>query len=128
MKGRILNPKNPAYHNYGGRGIKICSEWMKGGFAQFLKDMGNRPAGTSLDRIDNNGDYSPENCKWSDDLEQASNRRTSNVLAYAGKCQCLSAWSRELNITRYEIYKGLNKNMTLGEIVQQHQHNKTSAT
>ena len=127
MKGRVLNPKNPAYHNYGGRGIKICSAWTEGGFVQFLKNMGNRPAGMSLDRIDNNSDYSPENCKWSNEIEQAANRRTSNILLYQGRSQCLSAWSRELNITRHEIYKGLNQSMTLEEIVQQHQSNKTSA-
>lgn len=119
MKGRVLNPKNPAYHNYGGRGIKICSAWIKGGFVQFLKDMGERPKDMSLDRIDNNGDYSPKNCKWSSDAEQAANRRTCRILSYQGKQQCLAAWSRELNITRHMISKGLGQGMTLEEIVQQ---------
>jgi hypothetical protein len=127
MKGRILNCKNPAYHNYGGRGIKICDQWIQGGFVQFLEDMGERPEGMSLDRIDNDGDYSPENCKWSNDLEQCNNRRTSRTLSYHGKTQCLAAWSRELNITRHEIYKGLKKNMTLEEIVRQHQNNTVNA-
>ena len=67
-----------------------------------------------------NGYYSPENCKWSSDAEQAANRRTCRILPYQGKLQCLSAWSRELNITRHMISKGLDQGMTLEEIVQQH--------
>jgi hypothetical protein len=75
MKSRVLNPQAHAYEHYGGRGISICQSWMDGGFEQFLKDMGERPPGTSLDRIDVNGNYSPANCKWSTPKEQSNNRR-----------------------------------------------------
>lgn len=73
MRGRCENESSPSYHNYGGRGIKVCARWKT--FALFLADMGVRPAGTWLDRLDNNKDYSKDNCKWSTPKEQAQNRR-----------------------------------------------------
>lgn len=79
MKSRVLNKNAHSYENYGGRGIKICQSWIDGGFEQFLLDMGERPPGTSLDRIDVNADYCPENCKWSTPKEQSNNRRSNNV-------------------------------------------------
>lgn len=73
-KERCFNPNHPWFHNYGGRGIGMCEEW-KNSFETFLKDMGERPPETSLDRIDSNGNYEPGNCKWSTRLEQSQNRR-----------------------------------------------------
>lgn len=118
MKGRVLNPNNPAYHNYGGRGIKICQEWLDEGFVKFLADMGERPPGMSLDRIDTNGDYCPENCRWSTYSEQAQNRRNSKLLSSSNKTQTLAAWARELNLTRYALEKKMREGMTLQEIEQ----------
>ena len=73
MKDRCLNTNHIHYSSYGGRGIKICEEWMD--FKRFFADMGHRPEGKSLDRIDSNGNYEFQNCKWSTPKEQANNTR-----------------------------------------------------
>lgn len=85
MKQRCLNPNFPGYHNYGGRGITICQRWIES-FINFYNDMGKRPTPEhSVERIDNNRGYYPDNCKWGTKLEQIVNRRLKpNTCGYRG--------------------------------------------
>jgi hypothetical protein len=78
--------------------------------------MGERPLGTSLDRIDTDGDYCPENCKWSTPIEQAQNRRNSKLLSLQSRTQTLAAWARELNLSRHVLGKKLQSGTMLEEI------------
>jgi hypothetical protein len=76
MKTRCENPNSTAYKYYGGRGITICKEWLDS-FEAFYRDMGDKPEGLSIDRIDNDGGYSPDNCRWATQSEQCFNQRRS---------------------------------------------------
>lgn len=94
IKYRCSNPKHPSYRYYGGRGIKVCERWMS--FENFFADMGHKPEGRTLDRINVEGDYEPGNCRWSTSAEQARNRRNTRLYTYAGKTMCLKDWIAEI--------------------------------
>jgi|SRR5580692_9707464 hypothetical protein len=99
MIQRCYNASGTGYHKYGGRGIKVCERW-RNSFSAFYEDMGERPSRQhSLDRIDNNSDYEPGNCKWSTAKEQARNRRSSMILEAFGRKQTLAAWGEEFGVT-----------------------------
>lgn len=105
-KGRCTSESNNGFQNYGGRGIKMCQEWIDD-FQAFLSDMGTRPPRTSLDRIDNNKGYSPDNCRWATRKEQNNNQRSNIILTHEGRSQGLSKWADELGIPRKVIYDRL---------------------
>jgi hypothetical protein len=96
MIHRCTNKKNIGFANYGGRGITVCDSWRK--FDGFLRDMGWRPEGTSLDRIDPNGNYEPSNCRWASRIQQANNRRDNFILEMNGERLTLPEWARKTGI------------------------------
>lgn len=102
MLSRCDNPKNSSYPNYGGRGISVCERWRS--FENFLADMGERPEGLSLERLDNDGDYGPENCTWATSVEQATNRRSTRWVILNGERVSLSEAARRLNASNGAFY------------------------
>src|SRR6266404_9444036 len=92
MKTRCLNPNTRYYVNYGGRGIKVCERWLSS-FANFLADMGEKPAGMSLDRIDVNGEYEHANCRWATMEEQRNNARNTPKVTFEGLTLGLAQWA-----------------------------------
>ena len=93
MRDRCDNPNNPQYHRYGGRGISYDPKWHR--FEGFLEDMGVRPAGLSLEREDNSGNYCKENCSWVDKQTQQNNTVRNNYIHHNGKTQTIAQWARE---------------------------------
>jgi hypothetical protein len=89
---RVLGSKSPKYHNYGGRGIRMCERWLNS-FEAFLYDMGPSPKGTSIDRIDNNGNYEPGNCRWATSQEQQRNRRVTVLISIGTLQKTAAEWA-----------------------------------
>ncbi|MEL7495495.1 MAG: hypothetical protein AAGJ95_16245 [Cyanobacteria bacterium J06554_11] len=97
FKQRCFNSNNPEYHNYGGRGITVCDRWLE--FAAFYADMGEPPSAKhSIDRIDNEGNYEPGNCRWATPTEQARNRRVNHAIEYKGETKCMTEWAEHLGM------------------------------
>lgn len=111
-RGRCGNINHHAWEKYGGRGIKFSPEWDD--FNIFLSDMGERPEGTSLDRIDNDGDYCADNCQWANPVEQARNKSNNFLLEYEGRVQCVAAWGRELSIHSSTILNRISRGDSVG--------------
>lgn len=115
MKRRCCVPSDRGFKNYGGRGIQVCHRWRE--FGNFLRDMGVRPSGSSLGRIDNDGPYSPENCRWERSLQQAENRRTTVWVTWKGRRMALSAFVRNHKVPYQRTWKRIKKGWTLGEAI-----------
>lgn len=103
MKQRCLNPNNDAYPNYGARGITVCERWLD--FANFLEDMGERPDGLTIDRIDPEGGYEPGNCRWATMKEQCNNWRRGHqfMVVYKGAEYTLQELADKLGLDRYTL-------------------------
>lgn len=119
MKERCFNKKGNDYKYWGGRGITVCPEWLgKNGFQNFYQDMGDKPEGKSLDRIDNNGNYCPDNCRWATQKQQQNNRRNNRLITYQGKTQTVSQWAEELGSNCNRIYQRLNSGWSVEKTLE----------
>jgi hypothetical protein len=108
MRQRCLNPKSDSYHKYGARGISICERWNV--FENFLSDMGPRPSPRhSIDRIDNNGNYEPGNCRWATIDQQSYNKRSNILISALGITLHLKKWSDRTGISATTIRNRLKK-------------------
>lgn len=103
MTQRCHNTKRNDYKYYGGRGIKVCSRW-RNSFEDFLADMGERPDGMTLDRINNDGDYKPVNCRWASIDEQCRNKSNNRMITIDGITKCLFVWCKILNLNYSTVY------------------------
>lgn len=116
MKARCKNKNNPRWSDYGGRGIVLCDRWEM--FENFFADMGEAPEGMSIDRIDNNGNYEPGNCRWATRKEQSRNKRTNRMVTANGKTMCVVEWSEETGINRHTIGRRLRNGWSDHDAVQ----------
>lgn len=128
MRSRCVSENHPAWKNYGGRGISVCDKWLND-YDAFFEDMGERPDGKTLERLDVNKGYCPENCVWATHREQGRNKRTNRFLTHNGKTMCLSEWADFLGIgndtlfRRINVYKmPLEKALSSESLVPQWQH------
>jgi hypothetical protein len=96
MKNRCQNPANTLFKHYGARGIRVCERWQA--FLGFYEDMGDPSQGQSIDRIDNDGDYCLENCRWADRQTQANNKRNNRRIEYQGETLTMAEWARKLGL------------------------------
>jgi hypothetical protein len=102
MLARCSNPRHKFFARYGGRGITVCERW-RSSFAAFISDVGRRPPGTTLDRIDNDGGYVPQNVRWTTHAQQSRNRSTNRFVEVGGLRLCLEDWARRLGVSRTAI-------------------------
>lgn len=115
MIQRCINQNNKKYKNYGKRGIKVFNEWRH--FNNYYNDFGKyHKPGLQMDRIDNNGNYCKENCRWTTPLVQANNRTDNRVITYCGKTKNLTQWGRVFNLSHSKIRYRLNNGYSLDKV------------
>ncbi len=115
MLSRCRNKNVPEYPRYGGSGIQVCERWSK--FENFLSDMGIRPSGTSLDRIDNRGNYEPSNCRWATRRQQSRNTKQNVIIRQDDETHCLLEWSEILDVHINTLYKRIHKGWSVERIL-----------
>lgn len=111
-KTRCTNPNHPAFHNYGGRGISMCDRWLNS-FELFLQDMGPKPTPQhSIDRINNDGNYEPGNCRWATSVEQGRNNRRTRMVELNGETRCIIEWCEILGTPQHRVRSRLKRGWT----------------
>lgn len=115
MRWRCTNRNRRDYVRYGGRGIKVCDRWSH--FANFMADMGLRPEGMQLDRVNNDGNYEPSNCRWATPKQQARNRSNNNPITFNGETKTRAEWCEQLGLTKHAIRHRLRKGWCIEEAV-----------
>lgn len=108
MMQRCYNEKHPKFHRYGKRGIAVCDRWHI--FANFFDDMGFRPSiSHSIDRINNDGQYSPDNCKWSTMKEQSRNKEQTVMLTFNGETLCITDWAKRIGMRKNTLIHRISR-------------------
>jgi hypothetical protein len=110
LRSRCNNPNDPDFKNYGGRGIKCCERWNN--FEMFLEDMGEKPEGFSIDRINVDGNYEPDNCRWATSSQQGNNRRNNITITYNNETHTLAEWAKRLGFAYELLLTRYNRNWT----------------
>lgn len=111
MLARCENPKDKAFKHYGGRGIRVCRRWHN--FKHFMADMGERPSDKQIERINNDGDYCPNNCRWATAKEQQRNRSNNRIIEWNNQRKPLVQWAEELGVNRCLLRNRLAANWTI---------------
>ena len=122
MVCRCKNPPHHAYQSYGGRGITFCDKWKR--FPGFLEDMGERPEGTSLDRIDNNGNYTKANCRWATQKEQNNNKSSCVVVCVSGEQMTVTQLAEKYKIDRHVLYGRIKQGWPMDRLLEPVRNNR----
>ena len=115
MKQRCYNPSKDNFYHYGGRGITVCDRWLDS-FDNFVDDMGLRPIGCTLDRIDGNGNYEPSNCRWATGREQNINSTFAHMIDDGGELICLDEFAKRYQISQTTVAYRLKKKISLDDL------------
>ena len=108
MLSRCYDERNKSFRYYGGKGVIVCQRW-KESYLNFLKDMGERPAGTSIDREDSAGNYAPSNCRWANKIEQRLNQSNTLLITIGGKTNTMTGWAKEKGVSPVSIHYRIKK-------------------